>query len=183
MATLTCGAGGSTGSEVVTQINANTTAIAGHTTTIGGHTTSIDALDTRVDILEPKVAALEAAPLFLYDKAASVLDMPETYTVLNEINESLVKAGVYTINSSSVYTFDDTTHSVYSRFTVNGVSQEVISEPKDVTDRVTTSYGFVREHTADGPLHVTTEVRKETAGSGVLNIIYGNLWVDFKREL
>lgn len=154
MADLTCGAGGSTSQEVLTDINANTEAIAG-------------LLDLNY---------------FEFDSRTDILDIDQTYQEVASLDIPDLKAGVYLIGISDTYTFTETNKSVYGQMILNGNSEVFSREPKDSTDREVWNYLFPYTHAADGAFTMTLLVRKED-NSGTLDVLFSNMWIDAKAEL
>jgi len=147
---LSCGEGGSTGAEVITQINENTEAIAGFT------------------------------PYYDKDTQVDHLGLPDTYTVLAEMSNSILPAGEYVIFMTGTYVYDTPNKTMFLRFTVNGgTPEEFEKEPQSGTGREAYDYAFPYTHAADGPFSLTTEMRKED-GTGTLDVLFANVWMDGK---
>jgi hypothetical protein len=153
MAELTCGEGGSTGAEVMAQINTNTTSIEDGLAIQGG---------------------------FHYIATTDNLDLPETYTEVASLDVTQLPTGTYLLGISATYTMDTTQKSVFARFTINGgVAEEFIKENKDITDRDAFTYMFPYVHTGDSNFDLALEFRKEDA-TGTLDVLFSNVWLDRK---
>lgn len=150
---LTCGTDGSTGTEVVTQINENT------------------------DNIETIMAGQNFR--FWKDEQTDHLDVPETYEEIGNLAVTDLPAGQYVLFLSMTYQLDLTNKSVYFRFALNEqASEEFSAEPKDSTDREAKSYGFPYTHTG-GDFSLVMDLRKEDA-NGVLNCYFSNIWLERK---
>ena len=156
MALLVCGQGGSNGSVIVTQINANTTAI--------------EAIVARLDTLEALVAAYKSVT------NKDIMNIGDTYQTIASLNEVDMAIGKYTVHLSTTYKLDVTSKSVLTQFTLNGGTAENFSvEPKDRTDRVALSYAFPYEHSG-GDFGFVLDMAKEDS-SGVLDCYFANIWI------
>jgi hypothetical protein len=114
-----------------------------------------------------------------YDKQANILNVPETYTEINNYTSPSRPAGVYEIGMSFTYAFNQTNRSVYWRWSTDGgtVWNEFRSEPKDVQDKFARYYQYPVDH-AGGPLSIITQTRKEDV-LGVLDVFFSDVW--FRR--
>lgn len=114
-----------------------------------------------------------------YNKQQDILNIPETYTELNNYTSPARPAGVYEIGMSFTWDFTIVNRSAYFRWTTDGGTfwNEFVSEPKDVQDRTAVYYQYPINH-AGGPLSIITQMRKEDA-LGVLNVPFSDVW--FRR--
>ena len=164
---LTCGDNGSSGSQVIGQVNANETNIVANAAAIVVNT--------------GKIAVLENLQGYVANSNSDVLDVPETYTEVAAISATM-SSGKYILTMSTTYTFDATNQSVFIRLTVNGdSSREYLIEPKDNTDNQPVTYTFPLDLTA-ASLTMSLEMRKESAAN-TLNIKVANLIADKRAEL
>ena len=184
---LTCGEGGSTGAEVIQRINTHDASSIDHETRIDSLETGQDSLDTKVTLVEQDmvtaqadIVELQTATNFNYVSEADNLNIPDTYTQVASLGVTGLVAGVYMIGISATYTFDTTTKSVFSQFTLNGgTPEEFIKENKDVTDKDAFVYQFPYTHAVDGDFSLLLEFHKEDA-TGVLDVLFANLWIERK---
>ena len=136
MAELTCGEGGSTGAEIVTQINWNTEDI--ETRRPFKHNTIVDTLD--IPETYTKVAELHYVDM---PSGVYILNMTSTYQ-LDVVNKSVFVQFILD----------------------NGTPEEFSREPKDKTDRSTFNYSFPYTHTNTSPFDFELFMRKEdTSGT------------------
>jgi hypothetical protein len=114
-----------------------------------------------------------------YDKASNILNIPETYTQLNDYTSPSRPAGVYEVGMSFTWDFSLVSRSAYFRWTTDGGTNwnEFISEPKDVQDRSAVYYQYPFNH-AGGTMNIITQMRKEDA-LGTLNVTFSDVW--FRR--
>ena len=114
-----------------------------------------------------------------YDKASGILNIPETYTELNNFTSPSRPAGVYEVGMSLTWDFTIVNRSAYFRWSTDGgvVWNEFVSEPKDVQDKMALYYQYPFNH-GGGPLSIITQMRKEDA-LGVLNVPFSDVW--FRR--
>lgn len=164
--TLTCGDNGSTGQQVIDQINTNTTAIAANVVNISGNAD---------DIL-----ALQELNSFASDARGTTLGIPETYTEVGLLSVNLA-SGKYVLYMSAAYSYDQVSNSVYQKITVNGIDQEFRREPKDTTDVIPQMYAYPLDW-AGGVFNASIYFRKDTA-LGVLDVFKSALWIEKKAEL
>lgn len=147
---LSCGEGGSTGSEIVNAINQNTSDILSLEALLGG---------------------------FYYDKLASeVLDIGTTPTAIVELIVPAMPVGVYFIGYSTVTAFDEDNQSLITGVEINGVTTVFSVESKDKSDIVPTTYNFIHVQSAVGDYTITIYLSKE-AVEGQLDCHDANLWV------
>jgi hypothetical protein len=119
---------------------------------------------------------------FKFSKVKDVLDIPETWTQLNALTETLEVCGIYNINMAVNWTFDTATKSVFMRYTLDGGTtwfEDFAREAKDKTDKNAVYYAFPIEATNPN-LDLRIEVRKET-GSNTFNVLFCDLWVERKH--
>ena len=133
MAVLTCGEGGSTGAEIVTQINANTDAIAA----MGGfhYTSTVDNLDLPETYTEVAALAITSLRAGVY-----MLGISSTFH-LDLVNKSVFSQ--FALNGAA--------------------PEEFRKEPKDNTDREAFSYSFPYIHNGNTDFHLSLAFRKEDA--------------------
>ena len=156
MADLTCGAGGSTGSEIVTQINANTAAIAD--------------LDPSIDVYE-------------FVANADILDVSDSYTPIVSLVIPILLTGNYLVGFSSTFKFDTPNASAMAQMILNsGTPEEFFSEPKSTDNRQSTTYIFPYTQDVEGAFSLAIEMKK-TSPSNVLDVLFANMWIDKKSEL
>jgi len=131
MAELTCGEGGSTGAEIVTQINWNTEDIATRTPFM--HNTIVDTLD--IPETYTKIGELHYT------------DMPSGVYILNI-------SSTYQLDIANKSVFVQFTMEGLP-------PEEFSSEPKDKTDRSTFNYSFPYIHTNTETFDFELFMRKE----------------------
>ena len=114
-----------------------------------------------------------------FDKATDILNIPDTYTQLNNYTSPSRPAGIYEVGMSFTWDFTIVNRSAYFRWSTDGgtVWNEFVSEPKDVQDKVAVYYQYPINH-AGGPMSIITQMRKED-GLGVLNVTFSDVW--FRR--
>jgi len=131
MAQLSCGEGGSTGAEVVTQINNNTALL---------DTLSVFEYDSTVDILDIPETYTNVATLIYVDMPAGVYMIGLSATYNLDITQKSVFAR-FSING--------------------GIPEDFSKEPKDSTDREAFSYSFPYVHSTSGNFELLMDMRKE----------------------
>ncbi len=147
MADLTCGEGGSTGAEIIADINANTVASANNAALIQTNVTAIDVLEVQALDFETRIAILENSKEVNFVSVSNILAVPETFVNLATLSVIGMQTGVYYVGFSTTHTFDTTTKSVFHRMTINGGAAEIFAkENKDVTDRDIRNYTFMYSH-------------------------------------
>jgi len=164
---LTCGDNGSTGSEVITQINKNETDIASNVTEIAS--------------LGSRVTALESLEDYADATGQDITDIPDSFTTIAEFNTPL-SSGRYVIGFSITYKYTNTSHSTLIKLTIDGFERNYSIEAKDVTDNVPQAY-YLPYNWNGGSLNVKLEVAKEAGAGGTLDVLYGNIIADKKKEL
>jgi len=133
MPNLTCGEGGSTGAEILADINNNTDAIA---TMTGFHyVTSVDNLNLPETYTDVAILAVTALPAGVY-----ILNITSTFQ-LDITNKSVFAQ--FALNGAT--------------------PEEFSHEPKDNTDREAFSYSFPYNHTTNSDFDLRLAFRKEDA--------------------
>ena len=161
MADLVCGDNGSTGSEVVSAVNANTNGLI--------------ALSDAVTLLTQRVTTLENTEGVNFVANVDILNVGDAFIPVAKVEVTDMAAGKYLVGFSTTHTFDTTTKSVVHQMTYNnGTAEEFWRENKDTTDRDITSYSFVMEHTS-GDFSLDIQMRKEDT-SGTLDVQFANVW-------
>ena len=114
-----------------------------------------------------------------YDKQQDILNIPETYTQLNNFTSPSRPAGIYEVGMSFTWDFTLVSKSAYFRWSTDGGStwNEFISEPKDVQDKMAMYYQYPFNHPG-GQMNIITQMRKEDA-TGTLNVTFSDVW--FRR--
>mgnify|MGYP001822452352 CR=1 FL=1 len=114
-----------------------------------------------------------------FDKAQDILNIPETFTELNNYTSPSRPAGIYEVGMSFTWDFTIVNRSAYFRWSTDGGTfwNEFVSEPKDVQDKVAVYYQYPINHPG-GTMSIITQMRKEDA-LGVLNVPFSDVW--FRR--
>ena len=114
-----------------------------------------------------------------YDKQSNILNIPETYTTLNNYTSPSRPAGIYEVGMSFTWDFTIVNRSAYFRWSTDGgtIWSEFVSEPKDVQDRVAVYYQYPINHPG-GTMQIHTQMRREDA-LGTLNVTFSDVW--FRR--
>jgi len=112
---LSCGEGGSTGAEVINQINANTS--------------DIEAINAVADVYET-------------ESNTDILDIPDTYTNINNLVIPNLPAGQYLVGVSFTYHLSVTNKRIDYRWLLNGVEEDFNDSPKDAISNVARCYVF-----------------------------------------
>ena len=149
---LSCGEGGSTGAEVIGQINANTKAI--------------------------EESGL--VNIFPFSTEQNKMDIQDTLTEVARLDVFSLPAGVYMVGISHTHTFTETNKSVLYTITLNnGTPEEFSIESKDATDRHGKCYMFPLVQKAPSQVSVSLKFAKEDA-AGTLDVLFANIWIDWK---
>ena len=152
---LSCGEGGSNGSQIVEAINENTEGVG---------------------ILQGIVDG------FYYETNTDILDIPITETEIVSLVVPAMPTGVYMIGFSVTFEYNNATNSVYLDMELNGVSERFVYEPSDVSNRIPVAYMFPLEQTNNTETTLKLSMSKEAA-LGTLNVDYANAWIEKKQEL
>ena len=112
-----------------------------------------------------------------HDKGAYP-NVPETYVEVANVSMLAVEPGEYEFGYSAITTYDQTTKSLYGRFSTDGGSTwtEVRVEPKDNTNIVPEQYQFIETVTVAGDLSLIVQARKEDA-IGTFDLVAINAWI------
>ena len=133
MPNLTCGEGGSTGAEILADINNNTDTLVAIS---GFHfVTSVDNLDLSENYTDVAILAIPELPAGVY-----ILNITSTYQ-LNVTNKSVYAQ--FALNGAT--------------------PEEFSHEPKDNTDREAFSYAFPYTHATNSDFDLRLAFRKEDA--------------------
>jgi hypothetical protein len=114
-----------------------------------------------------------------YERVDSQMDLPDTWTKINEVITPDREIGVYEIGMAVHWVFDRTTKSAFIRFSLDGGNtwSEFTGEPKDKTDSNATYFAFPYENATDGGvIQVKVEIRKES-GAGTLDVPRSAAWI------
>ena len=92
-----------------------------------------------------------------YDKATGILNIPDTYTELNNYTSPSRPAGIYEVGMSFTWDMTIVNRSAYFRWTTDGGAfwNEFVSEPKDVQDKSAVYYQYPFNHPG-GPMSIQT---------------------------
>jgi hypothetical protein len=124
-------------------------------------------------------ASILAIMTYDYDKASNILNIPETYTELNNLVTPARPAGVYEVGLSFTWQFDIANRSALFRWSTDGgvIWNEFQSEPKDVSDKSATYYQYPFVHPG-GTMQIATQARKQDA-NGTFDVTFSDVW--FRR--
>jgi len=152
---LSCGEGGSTGAEVINQVNANTS--------------DIEAINAVADVYET-------------ESNTDILDIPDTYTNINNLVIPNLPAGQYLVGVSFTYHLSVANKRIDYKWSLNGVIEEFNDSPKDAISNVARCYVFPFTQATDGSFSISVDIKKED-NSGTLDVAFANVWADKKKEL
>ncbi len=131
MADLTCGEGGSTGAEIVTQINMNTTAIEKKSIFHSEYATNVNAIpETYTEVVNLTATNMPSGVYLVNWSAMYNLDI-----VAKKVYKQIILNG--------------------------GAPKEFVDEPKTVVADVPFSYGFIYVHNATGTFNLILNMHKE----------------------
>jgi len=106
-----------------------------------------------------------------YVKVKDVLDVPETYIHLATLDIPYREVGTYEFKIAMLRKLNLANKSIFFRYRFNGgIWQEIISEPKDRTDKVPADYFYPLEWDG-GVVVVDFEIRKEDT-NGTLDVFF-----------
>ncbi len=131
MAQLTCGEGGSTGAEIVTQINRNTDAIASKAVFHSEYAVDVNDIPETYTEVVHLTATVMPSGIYLVNWSA----MYNLDTIGKKIYKQII------LNS--------------------GAPKEFVDEPKTVVADVPFSYGFIYVHNATGTFDLILNMHKE----------------------
>jgi len=176
---LICGEGGSSGQQIIQQINDNTEAIVINAEGVEANRLAIDALETDAIVVNNRLDHLEALSFYEFNSTVDTLDISNVYTTIGNLAVNIL-AGEYIVGMSDTYSFDTANKSVFHQFILNGGAPEEFSkENADVTDRDTFDYIFPFTMAADGLFTFQLDIRKEDT-NGTLDCAHGNVWIERK---
>jgi len=145
---LSCGEGGSTGAQIIAQININTDNIA------------------------------TLVPYYAKDTKTDIFGITDQWTNVSSLSVADLPAGEYIVNMSGTFSYDTPNKVLFGRFVLNGgVAEEFERDPISGTGRELYGYAFPYTHAADGAFSITVDVHKEDS-TGILDLFFGNAWID-----
>jgi len=122
---------------------------------------------------------LKVTSVYAFNKVSNILNIPETYTPVLSLIAPDCPAGTYELKMAMTWQLDVASKSVYFRWREDGGTwTEAVSEPKDRTDHVLSSY-FYPKIWAGGTKTIEAEMRKEDA-IGVLDLHFLDIIWDQK---
>ena len=168
---ITCGT--STWLDAVNLINENETNIVGLDTRVSANELAIATNEDGITALDTRVTTLEGFHEADWAQVFNINDIPDTWTQVLTLNMAGVKAGVYQLSISILYTYSSTSSSAELRLTLNGAVYNFTREPKDSSDTEVGQIILPVNMTGGGDINVLIEAQKESGGP-TFNILEGN---------